>query len=74
YTPYPKDAYDRESQVGPSTLGSNLGYLQGMSTRTNLQDQTLDLMASRDLDAVAYASAMQTPTQIGAEQGGIFTR
>jgi Asp-tRNA(Asn)/Glu-tRNA(Gln) amidotransferase A subunit family amidase len=74
YTPYAKQAYDWEIQVDPSTLGSNLGYLQALSARTTLQDQTLNLMASQDLDAVVYASAMQTPTQIGVEQGGVFTR
>jgi Asp-tRNA(Asn)/Glu-tRNA(Gln) amidotransferase A subunit family amidase len=74
YTPYAKQAYDREIQVNPSTLGSNLGYLQALSARTTLQDQTLNLMASQHLDAVVYASAMQTPTQIGVEQGGVFTR
>jgi hypothetical protein len=61
--PYAKQACDREIQVDPSTLGSNLGYLQALSARTTLQDQTLNLMTSQNLDAAVYASPMQTPTQ-----------
>jgi amidase len=74
YTPYAKAAYDSEIQVDPETLDSNVGYLQALAARTTLQDRTLDLLAGRRLDAVVYASAMRTPTEIGVEQGGVFTR
>lgn len=74
YTPYAKEAFDREIEVGPDGLESNVDYQQALRNRDSLREQTLDVMAHERLDAIGYASAMRPPEPIGVEQGGVFTR
>lgn len=74
YTPYAKESYDREIQVDPTTLSTNLTYQQGLADRVILQDWTLNVMAANKLTAIAYPAAAQTADFIGKEQAGLFTR
>jgi Asp-tRNA(Asn)/Glu-tRNA(Gln) amidotransferase A subunit family amidase len=74
YTSYAKESYDREIQVDPDALADNLGYQRSLATRVDLQDWTLDQMASNDVSAIAYPSSAQLADLIGAEQAGLFSR
>ncbi|WP_326595875.1 amidase [Streptomyces sp. NBC_01803] len=74
YSSYAKEAFDREIQVDPASLGTDLQYQQILSARTALQDWVYGQMAIHELDAISYASAMKFPAKIGVEQGGVFTR
>ncbi|MFE0359306.1 amidase family protein [Streptomyces nigra] len=74
YTPYAKESYDREIQVDPAALSTNLAYQRSLTERLALQDWTLDTMAAHDLTAIAYPAAAQTADLIGKEQAGLFSR
>jgi Asp-tRNA(Asn)/Glu-tRNA(Gln) amidotransferase A subunit family amidase len=74
FTPYAKQAFDREALIDPSTLGTNIDYQRALASRTALQDETYRLMAQYGVDTMMYASATKPPAAIGVEQGGVFTR
>ena len=74
YSPYAKEAFDREVKVDPATLDENPDYLAALRARTTLQDWTLDQMASKRLTAVAYPTSAQLADLVGNEQAGLFSR
>jgi amidase len=74
YTPYAKEAFDREIGVDLGDPETAAAYRTALDRQDELRAATLRMLAELDLDAAMYPSATWFPDPIGVEQSGVFTR